>query len=160
MKLRLIKTYKKSVVAKDEKGQPVIDALGREKRTRKVMFLYGLTDFTVEEKREYKSFRNRDGEYYREDAGTGTPLYHSNEFVGNQVELEMWKNEDGETGFSVVTTDTDVLESMMAQAQESGLTELAQQLGQQIIMKKLAGKTMVLKSSTVEEEEEVDGIDN
>lgn len=154
MKLRLIKSYKKSVVITDVNGQPVIDELGREKRTLKTNFMYGIVGATVEEKREYKNFRNRDGEYYREDKKSGTPLYHSNTFLGHEAQLDMWENEDGEIGFTVDTTNTDVLESMMKDAQDKGLDALAQQIGSQIVMAKMQGKKLVLSNNATEVEEE------
>lgn len=156
MKLRLIKSYKKSVVLTDANGMPQVDEYGREKRVRKTNFLYGIVGATVEEKREYKNFRNRDGEYYREDKNSGTPLYHTNEFLGKECTLDMWTNEDGEVGFTADTTDTDILETMLTDAQSKGQDILAQQLASQIAAMKLSGKKLILSTTEVEEEESAD----
>lgn len=150
MKLRLIKTYKKNVAMRDENGTVIIDGMGREKTTRATRFLYGITDATVAERRAYKEFRNQDGDYYREQ--NGIPLYHSTEFFGKEVNLDMYETEDG-YGFSADNTETDVLETMMNDAIAKGQTQLAAAFAQQIATAKLSGKRLNLKSSEKEEEE-------
>lgn len=146
MKLQLINSYKKVSTITDSNGLPVIDEVtGRPLTKLRTMFRYAVTQATEAEKARYKRFRRQDGvDYYREATlvnGDTVPVYVSNDYHGNSVEINSYDREDGRIGFSIDTTLTDIYASLA----EQNPTQAAM-LQAQIIQMKLADSRVELKN--------------
>jgi len=154
MKLTLINSYPKVQTITDANGLPVLDEVTQRPLTKlKKMFRYAVTGATASEKAMYKRFRNQDGvDYYREVAlksGEKVPVYISNQFHGNTVEINGYTREDGRLGFTIDSTQTDIYESMAEQhpTQAAALQAI-------IVQMKLAGNRAELQNDedTIDDE--------
>ena len=138
MKLTLAKSYPKVTTVLDANGLPVIEN-GRPKTILKKKFLYAITNYTPEELAAYKRSKQTDGvDYFREGPG-GQPLYHSNTFMGNICQLDMYTKADGTVGFGVDDTAADALMAMGEQ-----FPALASQLQAQVVAMRLTGNRISL----------------
>jgi hypothetical protein len=154
MKLRLINSYKKRKTVKDPlTGKALIDPLtGKEVREDKptIMFRYGVMTATPEESLLYKKFKLQDGAYYREEVieGKKRALWHG-EFIGKEITLKGYKREDGRIGFSVDTTENDMLNAMAAMYPDMAATFQAQAASNA-----MKGRTWNLEEKESDDEED------
>ena len=146
MKLTLAKSYPKVTTVLDANGLPVIEN-GRPKTILKKKFLYAITNYTPEELAAYKRSKQADGvDYFREGPG-GQPLYHSNTFMGNICQLDMYTKADGTVGFGVDDTAADALLAMSEQ-----FPTMAPQLQAQVVAMRLTGNRISLEPAAEEQE--------